>query len=117
MNKFFKKYRVLLIILLIIAALTPVAYYAAERLNFGETWGEWSAEEVKMITGKTSTGMKDLEGMQKIAPLPDYSIPGHSIYGGAAWYFLSAVAGALILILVFLAAGRIIGKGANSEKG
>lgn len=77
--------------------LTPIGLLAT-----GTAWGEWGADEIKDVTvgGKTlgfvPEGMKN--GFNFNAIMPDYAIKG---LPDTAGYILSAIAGVVILLILF----------------
>ena len=66
-------------------------------LAVGETFGEWSVEEVQEKLGFVPPGLEQLSSLWS-APLPDYAFPGggESMTVSAAAYIISAVLGVLI---------------------
>ena len=66
-------------------------------LAVGETFGEWSVEEVQEKLGFVPPGLEQLSSLWS-APLPDYAFPGggESMTVSAAAYIVSAVLGVLI---------------------
>ena len=66
-------------------------------LAVGETFGEWSVEEVQEKLGFVPLGLEQLSSLWS-APLPDYAFPGggESMTVSAAAYIISAVLGVLI---------------------
>lgn len=100
MNGFLKKYRGLIILLFILTFLTPLAFLVAEHFNFGDAWGEWESEALQKIVGFVPEGMKRQEGLREKSPMPDYSIPGMESFG-ALGYFISAIAGIIIIFVIF----------------
>jgi hypothetical protein len=66
-------------------------------LAVGETFGEWSMEEVQEKLGFVPPGLEQLSSLWS-APLPDYAFPGggESMTVSAAAYIISAVLGVFI---------------------
>lgn len=89
MDKIVRHFAIGLILLVILAPLGLLAV--------GETFGEWSPEEIKEKLGFVPTGLERLSGLWS-APLPDYAFSGSegSMTIAAAAYILSAVIGVLI---------------------
>lgn len=87
-----KTIRNLAIGLLVLTILTPLGLLA-----IGETFGEWSNEELEEKIGYVPTG---LEGLSSIwsAPLADYGLPGmdDSMTVASIAYILSAIIGVVI---------------------
>jgi cobalt/nickel transport system permease protein len=83
-------------------ALTPLGLLAK-----GSAWGEWSREELAARAGYVPPALAAAEehGLGGIAPLPDYLSDG-----GALPYLLSGIAGALAVIALLYAAGRMLAR-------
>jgi len=105
LREFFKKYRAIVTLLVVLVLLTPFVYLIAEHFNFGEAWGEWDSEVVKELTGIAPEGMKQLEGVYKNAPLSDYSFFQSS---NAISYFLSGLTGIVVILLIFFFLRRVV---------
>lgn len=106
-----KKTKALAGLVLLLICLTPLGLLAT-----GTAWGEWGSGEIKdVVTGGSTLGFtpKGMEhGFSLATLLPDYSVSGLPEVGG---YIISAIAGVIILILVFkVAAGLKKGKGRAS---
>lgn len=97
MDKIIRNFAIGLVVLIILAPLGLLAV--------GETFGEWSNEEVKEKLGFVPPGLEELSALWS-APLPDYALPGggDSMSAAAGAYILSAVLGVLICggILYFI---------------
>ena len=89
MDKLVRNLAIGLGLLIILAPLGPLAV--------GETFGEWSVEEVQEKLGFVPPGLEQLSSLWS-APLPDYAFPGggQSMTVSAAAYIISAVLGVLI---------------------
>lgn len=89
MDKIIKNLAIGLVLLII---LVPLGLLAV-----GETFGEWSNEEVKEKLGFVPPGLEQLSSLWS-APLPDYAFPsgGESMTVAAAAYILSAVIGVVV---------------------
>ena len=89
MEKIVRNFAIGLTLLIILAPLGLLAV--------GETFGEWSVEEVEEKLGFVPPGLEQLSSLWG-APLPDYAIPGSgdSMTVSAAAYILSAVIGVAI---------------------
>jgi ABC-type spermidine/putrescine transport system permease subunit II len=99
-----KIYRNLAIGLILLIILAPLGLLAV-----GETFGEWSPEEVREKLGFVPPGLEQFSNFWK-APMPDYALPGggESMTVAAATYILSAVIGvALCGGLLYLVGKRI----------
>jgi len=66
-------------------------------LAVGETFGEWSVEEVQEKLGFVPPGLEQLSSLWS-APLPDYAFPGggESLTVSAVAYIISGILGVLI---------------------
>ena len=66
-------------------------------LAVGETFGEWSVEEVQEKLGFVPPGLEQLASLWS-APLPDYAFPGggESMTVSAVAYIISGILGVLI---------------------
>lgn len=87
-----KTVRNLAIGLLVLVILCPLGLLAV-----GETFGEWSNEEIEEKLGFVPPGLESLSSLWS-APLPDYSLPGSgdTMTMAAAAYILSAVIGVVL---------------------
>jgi cobalt/nickel transport protein len=97
-----KKLRNLIIALLVIAIITPIGLIAA-----GETFGEWSGEELVEKIGYAPQGIVNLWN----APLADYGVPGLDASVG---YVISAFVGVVICVGAVYLFGKLI---ARKEEG
>jgi cobalt/nickel transport system permease protein len=100
--------------LAVLMILTPLGILAA-----GSAWGEWSPDElvnresrqrIAAASGNLAPPAVPPEGLRRMAsfwtaPMPRYAPP--FLRSAALGYALSAMAGSGVIILVFLAAGRI----------
>lgn len=96
---FFKKYKALIIPMLVLVILTPLGLIAS-----GTAWGEWGGDEINTAIGYIPKGFQSIADWWS-AILPDYSIPvlGNGTAGSIAGYIISAVIGiALIALLILL---------------
>jgi hypothetical protein len=96
--------RNLFIGLAIIIVLVPLGLLA-----IGETFGEWSNEEVKEKLGFVPAGLEHLSSLWS-APMPDYAFPnGESQTGAVAAYILSGIIGVIACIgLLYFVGKRLI---------
>jgi cobalt/nickel transport system permease protein len=98
---FFKRYKPILIALLVLVALTPVGLLAT-----GTAWGEYATDELKTMIGYIPKGMAQLADKWN-APMPDYSLPilGGGQTASVGGYVLSAAVGiGVVGLLIFLMA-------------
>jgi cobalt/nickel transport system permease protein/cobalt/nickel transport protein len=89
MDKTTKNLAIGLVALIILAPLGLLAV--------GETFGEWSNEEVEEKLGFIPSGLEQLSSLWS-APMPDYALPGggESMTSLSFAYILSAVLGVVI---------------------
>jgi cobalt/nickel transport system permease protein/cobalt/nickel transport protein len=89
MDKTTKNMAIGLVALMILAPLGLLAV--------GETFGEWSNEEIEEKLGYIPTGLEELSSLWS-APMPDYDLPGggESMTSLSFAYILSAVLGVVI---------------------
>ncbi len=66
-------------------------------LAVGETFGEWSNEELEEKIGFVPPGLEELSSIWS-APMPDYALPGigDSMTAASIAYILSAIVGVII---------------------
>lgn len=105
------KYRRGLLVLAVLAALTPLGILAQ-----GGAWGEWSLQEIRAIIGYEPRGMSRFEASG--APFPDYTLPGmaRTPLNESIATMLSAVIGAGITALTAWAIARIAKKWQDFSK-
>ena len=103
MEKIVRNFAIGLALLIILAPLGLLAV--------GETFGEWSVEEVEEKLGFVPPGLEQLSSPWG-APLPDYAIPGSSdsMTVSAAAYILSAVIGVAICGGLLYLVGKKVAK-------
>lgn len=91
--------------LLILVVLTPLGL-----LSSGETFGEWSNNEIKEKIGFVPSGLGYLAPFWK-APIPDYAFTGDQPQkGAAAAYIFSAIVGVLLCAGLLYFVGKRIAK-------
>ncbi len=86
----------------LLALLSPLGLLAPGGADF-----EWGAEEMQALVGYVPAGLAELGGWWSLAPLPDYQMPGSSeasFFQQAPAYLLSAIVGAGLIFMLFLAA-------------
>ncbi len=97
--------------ILILAILSPVGLILPALFNAGGAWGEWSAEELKKITGYIPEGMRKLADAWK-SPLQGYEVPGqgqglvHRSFGYVFTALLGIAAAAGLAYLLAKVLGR-----------
>ncbi len=88
------------LVLALLMFLTPLGLLAP-----GTAWGEWNSDQLSEIgLGFVPDGLKKWEGFWSAA-FPDYLIPGTDENTG---YILSAAAGVLIIVSIFLLTNLIV---------
>ncbi|HPT18651.1 MAG TPA: PDGLE domain-containing protein [Methanothrix sp.] len=89
MDKIIKNLAIGLVALMILAPLGLLAV--------GETFGEWSNEEIEEKLGFVPSGLEELSSLWS-APMPDYALPGagDSMTSASIAYILSAIIGVII---------------------
>ena len=104
MDKIIRNFAIGLVVLIILAPLGLLAV--------GETFGEWSNEEIKEKLGFVPPGLEQLSSLWS-APLPDYALPGggESMTVAAAAYILSAVIGVAVCGGLLYFVGRKVARG------
>lgn len=92
----------ILIGLLILIILTPIGLFLG-----GDTFGEWSAEELQQKLGYVPSEFSGLSHLWN-APLADYGIPG--LGNATIGYLASAVLGVVICGGVLYLIGKLVAK-------
>jgi hypothetical protein len=101
-----KKFWIVLLILAVIAVLTPLGLLAS-----GTAFGEWNSDQLKQTLGYAPEGIKSGEMLWQ-AIFSGYNMPGfrgdflHTSIG----YILSAVIGMALIYIAMLILGKIIAK-------
>jgi len=106
------KTRRFLLILLILAVLTPLGLWLPHRFQAGDAWGEWSPEDVGEQVGFIPRGLARLSGLWK-APIPDYAPEGweeRPLATQSGAYIVSALIGIAVCGLFMLLLGRWLSK-------
>jgi hypothetical protein len=103
MDKLVRNSAIGLVLLIILAPLGLLAV--------GETFGEWTPEEVEEKLGFVPPGLEQLSSLWN-APLLDYAFPGggKSMTFSAVAYIISAVIGAVICGGLLYYAGKRVAK-------
>ena len=96
--------------IVILAILSPLGLLLPEYFKSSSAWGEWGADQIKILAGYMPEGLGKLSSFWN-APLPDYTFKGWEDkplpYLSFA-YILSAITGILLVVFVILLLGRII---------
>lgn len=100
-----RRYKKVWIPLVVLVVLSPLGLLAN-----GTAWGEWGTDEIKGLLGYVPQGLFRLADINHIAFLPDYSLPGlnESFAGQAAGYYISAIVGVAVIVILTLGIGRLI---------
>ncbi len=108
MTSFQKK---LLVILLVLAVLTPIGIYLPSAFNAGDAWGEWSTETIEKMIGYIPEGLRRTADLWS-APIPDYNLgdENSSFAVQALSYVLSAAVGIALCIGVLYLLSRFVFK-------
>ena len=99
-----KQFKIALGILALLVILVPLGL-----LSDAPAWGEWDNEYYKKILGFVPEGMEKFNSFIKPI-LPDYSIPGKNDVLG---YYVSAIAGVVIIFGVWFILGKILKRKSN----
>jgi cobalt/nickel transport protein len=94
----FREYRKFVVILIVMALLSPVGLYFPQIMKAGSAWGEWGIDEIREMVGYEPQGMKKTAEVWK-APMPDYAIPGQEnapLSRLSLFYILSGFIGILV---------------------
>lgn len=98
--------------LVILAIISPIGLILPAYFKAGGAWGEWGADELKVLVGYMPQGLVKLSSLWN-APIPDYAFKGWEdkpLYHLSVAYIVSAIIGILITIgLVFLI-GKLLGR-------
>lgn len=108
---FFKRYKPILIALLVMIVLTPLGLIAT-----GTAFGEFDTEEIKAALGYIPKGMAQIADKWN-ALMPDYSLPslGDGQAASIAGYVLSAVVGIAVVALLIFLMSKLLTKGKKSD--
>lgn len=96
-------------VLALLTLLTPLGLLAPGSADF-----EWAADELHGMVGYVPAGLAELAELWKLAPLPDYQLPGlgaeASFLQQAPAYILSAVVGVALIFAVVFAVRIAVGR-------
>ncbi len=108
MSPFQKK---LLVILLVLAVVSPVGIYLPAKYNAEDAWGEWSAETIEKMVGFVPAKLKEAADLWK-APIPDYNLGDEKskFTAQALSYILSGAIGVILCILVLFGLSKLLVK-------
>ena len=111
------KTRRLVVILLVLAVLTPLGLWLPERFRAGDAWGEWSPDDLGKQVGFVPRGLARIADLWK-APVPDYAPSGweeEPLPRQGAAYIASAVLGLAVIGLVMWFLGRWLARREHSN--
>jgi len=108
MTAFQKK---ILVILIVLAAASPIGIYLPIKFNAGGAWGEWSAETIEKMIGFIPEGFTKTADLWK-APIPGYSLGDDKspFMVQAVSYILSGVIGIGLCLLVVYGLSKLLVK-------
>lgn len=101
---------VLLVVGLVL--LSPLGLYLPARFGGGTAWGEWSAAQLKALTGSAPAGIERAESAWR-APLPDYVPAGKEdapLKVQGIWYVVSGALGAAAVMSAGWGVWRIVAR-------
>lgn len=106
MSKFQKK---LMVILIVLAVISPIGIYLPVKFNAEDAWGEWSTETIQELVGFVPEKMKETADLWQ-APIPDYNLGDEksSFTVQALSYILSAAVGIVLCILLLIGISKIL---------
>jgi cobalt/nickel transport protein len=101
----------LLVILVVLALVSPIGVYLPMRFNAEDAWGEWSMETIQRLVGFIPEGMKKDSDLWK-ALVPDYNLGDDtsSFAVKAFSYILSGVIGIVVSILGVFGLSKLLVK-------
>ena len=80
----------------VLIVLSPIGLILPDHFKAGAAWGEWTAREIRVLTGYVPEGMDKLSSLWN-APMPGYA-------GNGLGYIIAAIFGITIIAgIVFLA--------------
>jgi cobalt/nickel transport protein len=105
MSLFQKK---LLVILVVLAVISPIGIYLPMKFNAKDAWGEWSKETIEKMIGFVPEGLKKTVDVWK-APIPGYNlVDDKSPFTMQAFsYILSGIIGIALCIIVLYGLAKI----------
>ena len=110
--KFDKNQKIYLLIIGILILLAPLGLLAQ-----GTAYGEWSTDELQEMFGHIPAGLEQLSSLWS-APLPDYAVSGlpDTFSGLAIGYYISAIVGVILCIVVMYLLGMALAKRNEESK-
>ena len=106
MTAFQKK---ILVVLIVLAAASPIGIYLPAKFNAGSAWGEWSAETIEKMIGFMPEGLNKTADLWK-APLPGYSLGDDKspFIVQAVSYVISGVMGIALCLLILYGLSKLL---------
>ncbi len=100
-----------LVILAVLALLSPLGIILPEQFKAGDAWGEWSTETLQELVGFVPEKLKETAGLWQ-APIPDYNLGDEtsSFTVQALSYVLSGAIGIVLCILVLFGLSKLLVK-------
>ena len=108
MTAFQKK---ILVILAILAVLSPLGIILPEQFKAGDAWGEWSTETIQELVGFVPEKLKETADLWN-APIPDYNLGDEksSFAVQALSYILSGAIGIALCLLILFGLSKLLVK-------
>jgi cobalt/nickel transport protein len=108
MTSFQKK---ILIVLVVLAIVSPIGIYLPAQFKAEDAWGEWSTETIENMVGYVPAKLKETAELWK-APIPDYNLGDDKspFTVQALSYILSGVIGIVLCILVLFGVSKLLVK-------
>ncbi|TFH40888.1 MAG: hypothetical protein E4G96_06655 [Chrysiogenales bacterium] len=108
MSSFQKK---LMVILIVMAIVSPIGLYLPVTFNAEDAWGEWSAETIEKLVGFVPEKLLETADLWK-APIPDYNLGDDTspFTMQALSYILSGIIGIVLCILVLFGISKLLVK-------
>jgi predicted PurR-regulated permease PerM len=101
----------ILVILAILAVLSPLGIILPEKFKAGDAWGEWSTETIEKLVGFVPEKLKETANVWK-APIADYNLGNEksSFTVQALSYILSGAIGIGLSILLLFGLAKLLVK-------
>lgn len=96
------------ILVMLLAALSPMGLILPEHFKAGAAWGEWGSEEIQALVGYIPQGLARLASLWS-APIPDYAFKGWEtkpLRDLSIAYIISAVSGIAITAGIIFVIGK-----------
>lgn len=99
--------------LVLLIFITPLGLYLPAKFAAGTAWGEWSAQEIEVMTGHVPSGMQRLGSLWHHSLMPDYALPSRETAPLAVQsvnYVLAGVIGAVVLVVLIFVLKKFIAR-------